>query len=218
MSYEIFVEQLAEAERIYPKLKRKLTNGGYVLAGQLDIVDSNGKLWDSYQIEIRYEEGFPYRFPSLYETNDKIPKIGDWHIYEDTLSCCVKVKPAEIIRCVNGITITEYIKEEVLPYFFNQTHRRLEGYYVNGEYGHGLAGIYQFYSEELRTGKDIQRTLRLMHFIATHHRPDRTSKCFCGSGLKFRNCHREIFDRLKLIGEQVLLEHCHAIGKAAGIL
>jgi hypothetical protein len=217
MSYELFVEQLNKVEQSYPKLKCKLKEHGYVLAGELDIIDAYGKLWESYQVEIRHEEGFPHRFPSLYEVGGKIPKIGDWHIYEDTLACCVKVKPAEIIRCVNGISVAEFIKEEALPYLFNQTHRRLEGYYVNGEYSHGIVGFSEFYTEELKTGLDIKKTLKLMHFIAKNDRPERTSMCFCGSGIKFRNCHREAFDKLKKIGENLLLSHCYAIGKSEGI-
>ncbi|MBL7767499.1 MAG: SEC-C domain-containing protein [Flavipsychrobacter sp.] len=217
MSNEFFVEQLAEAEESYPKLKPTLTEAGYVLAGDLDVIDKTGKLWETYQIEIHYTDGFPYRFPLLYETGGKIPKIADWHVYEDTLTCCVKVLPAEIIRCLNGITITEYIREEALPYFFNQTHRRLEGFYVNGEYSHGLMGIYQFYEEALRTGKDVKKLLRLMHFIATNERPGRTSICFCGSGKKFRNCHRDTFDELRQLGSSVLLSDGLEIGKAFGI-
>lgn len=218
MSYELFVEQLTEAEEAYPKLRRKLTDEVYVLAGDLDVIDKAGKLWETYQIGIHYVEGFPYRFPGLYETGGKIPKIGDWHVYEDTLTCCVKVQPAEIIRCLRGISITEYIKEEALPYFFNQTHRRLEGYYVNGEYGHGLMGICQFYAEELKMESNIEKMLRAMHFIATNERPDRTSMCFCGSGIKFRHCHRSAFDKLKQIGSNILLSHVLEIGKVFGIL
>lgn len=218
MSYELFVEQLAEAENAYPKLRRKLTDSRYVLAGDLDVIDEAGKLWETYQIEIHYTNGFPRRFPWLYETGSKIPKIADWHVYEDTLTCCVKVEPAEIIRCLKGITITEYIKEEALPYFFNQTHRKIEGYYVNGEYGHGLAGICQFYSEELKTGNDLREMLRLMHFIATHVKPERTSLCFCGSRIKFRHCHRNAYDKLKVIGDDNLRQHIYRIGIATGIL
>jgi hypothetical protein len=188
------------------------------LAGDLDLIDDTGKLWETYQIEIHYAEGFPRRFPWLYEIGGKIPKIADWHVYEDTLTCCIKVEPAEIIRCLQGITITEYIKEEVLPYFFNQTHRKLEGYYVNGEYGHGLSGICQFYSEELNTGDDLKKMLRLMHFIATHERPDRTSMCFCGSRAKFRHCHRVSYDRLKSIGDDNLIQHTYQIGRLLGIV
>lgn len=217
MSYELFVKQLAETEAEYPKLGRKLIDDRFVLTGELEVIDKKGKLWETYGVEIHYTNGFPHRFPWLYETSGKIPKIGDWHIYEDTLTCCVKVEPAEIIRCIKGITIVEYIKEEALPYFFNQTHRKVEGYYVNGEYGHGPAGICQFYSEELNTGTDLKKMLQLMHYIATHERPDRTAKCFCGNKAKFRQCHRAAFEKLKLIGNHNVLQHGLEIGKAFGI-
>lgn len=217
MSYELFVEQLEEAEAEYPKLKRKLIEDRYILAGVLEVIDKGSKLWETYEIEIHYNNGFPHRFPRLYETSGKIPKIGDWHVNEDTLTCCVKVEPAEIVRCINGITIAEFIKEEVLPYFFNQTHRKVEGYYVNGEYGHGPVGICQFYSEELKTESDVKKMLQLIHFIATNERPNRTSTCFCGNKVKFRHCHRAAFDRLKLIGNGNVLRHSLDIGKALGI-
>ena len=111
MSYELFVQQLDEVEKSYPKLKRKLTSERYILSGQLDIIDANGKLWDNYQVKVHYEDGFPFRFPALYETGNKIPKIGDWHIYEDTLACCVTLKPAAIITCLKGMSVLEYIKD-----------------------------------------------------------------------------------------------------------
>lgn len=162
MGYDVFIQQLPDVEKEYPSLKRELIDQKYFLRGELDVVDKNEKHWDTYSVEIHYQEGFPYRFPTLFETGGKIPKIGDWHIYEDTLSCCVKVEPAEIIRCLTGITVLEYIKEEALPYLFNQTHRRIEGYYVNGEYSHGTGGFFEFYSEELKTGNDVANTVSLI--------------------------------------------------------
>ncbi len=64
---------------------------------------------------------------------------------------------------------------------------------------------------------DIEKTLNYIHFIATKARPDRRSQCFCGSRLKFRNCHRKTFDKLKRIGENALLMHRYLIGKQAGL-
>ena len=102
-------------------------------------------------------------------------------------------------------------------YIFNQTHRRIEGYYVNGEYSHGAAGFLEFYSEELKTGNDMAKTVILIKYIANNTRPERTSKCFCGSEKKFRHCHREAFDKLKKIGDDQLKFHGYRIGKAAGL-
>lgn len=212
--YEQFISELPDAIGAYPSLYESTVGDKKILKGWLPIVDEDGKHWEDYSIEIHCSEKYPYEFPVLYETSGKIPKIGDWHIYEDTLSCCVKVHPEEILRCKNGITLTEYIKEEVLPYLFNQTHRRIEGFYVNGEYSHGQIGIYEFYADILKTSANIQLTLKLMNYIATHNRPGRTSLCFCGQKIKFRHCHREAFDKIKEIGDDAIKNYAFNIAKA----
>lgn len=215
--YKKFADQLKEAITVFPSLYEANSEDKIILKGSLPVVDKEGRHWEDYDIEIHCSENYPHEFPKLYETSGKIPKIGDWHINEDTLTCCVKVHPEEILRCKNGITLIEYIREEVLPYLFNQTHRRVEGYYVNGEYAHGVAGIYQFYAETLRTGYNIKLTLEIMNFIATHERPSRTSFCFCGKKIKFRHCHRDAFDKLKSIGDIQLKKHSYQIANAAGL-
>jgi hypothetical protein len=216
--YEQFVSQLNEAIAAFPSLSEGTSGNKKILKGSLPVVDKEGKHWENYDIEIHCSENFPYEFPKLYETSGKIPKVSDWHVYEDSLSCCVKVHPEEILRCKKGITIKEYIQEEAFPYLFNQTHRRVEGYYVNGEYSHGAAGIYEYYVGHLKTGADIKLTLQLMYFIATHERPDRTSLCFCGKKAKFRHCHRNAFDKLKEIGDSIVRNHAYIIANAAGLL
>lgn len=202
--YDIFLSQIEAALEAFPMLLRVISGEWEVLRGTLPIIDANGRHWEDFEIEIRASENFPNEFPHLFELSGKIPKIADWHIYEDTGACCVKVKPEEIIRCVRGITLKEYITEEVLPYLFNQTHRRVEGYYVNGEYAHGIVGIYEYYARILRSLGDIDRTVWLMQYIARNVRPIRTSMCFCGSAEKYRHCHRAAFEELKLLGEDKL--------------
>ncbi len=204
--YELFLAQIPDVLNKYPKLSKIERDNKFILAGALDIVDNTGKYWETYDIEIFCSETFPNRFPELYETGCKIPKIADWHIYEDTLSCCVKILPEEILRCLKGITVEQYVTCEVLPYLFNQTHRRVEGYYVNGEYGHGGLGLYEYYSHELKTG-DLEQIAKLLYSIATRPKPDRTSTCFCGSGVKYRYCHRTVYEKFSLLGKELLIEH-----------
>jgi hypothetical protein len=213
--YDLFRKQIKDASITFPTLKIEQRDERQILKGNLSIVDRDGKYWDDYDIEIHFSEKFPNEFPRLYETSNKIPKVADWHIYEDTLSCCVKVFPEEILKCKKGITVVEYIQEEALPYLFNQTHRRLEGYYINGEYSHGLLGIYEFYAGKLNTGSDVQKTVNLLNFIITNERPGRTHMCFCGNGNKFRHCHKDAFDTIKEIGEVIvkrnITQFIHAI-------
>lgn len=216
--YDKFISQLYEAQELFPTLKQIEVNGKIILRGVLAIIDREGKHWENYEIEIHCTENFPNEFPRLFEISGKIPRIGDWHIYEDTGSCCTNIPPEEILRCQKGITVTEYIKEEAVPYFFNQTHRRVEGYYINGEYSHGGRGLFEYYSKELVTGNDSKLTLALIKFIATQNKPARTSFCFCGKREKFRHCHKSSFEKFKLLGVDVLNHHYRIIAKATGYL
>lgn len=206
LGYNLFVSQIPAVLDRYPKLVKIERDNRFILAGKVDIIDKTGKHWETYEIEIHCSALYPNRFPNLYETGGKIPKIADWHIYEDTLSCCVKILPEEILKCIKGITLEQYVTEEVLPYFFNQTHRKVEGYYVNGEYGHGNMGMYEYYSSVLKTG-DLKQIGMLLYNIATRPKPDRTSLCFCGSGEKYRYCHRTSYEKLSLLGKDFLIEH-----------
>jgi hypothetical protein len=205
-AYNLFLSQIPYVLDKYPKLSKIERDNKFILAGEIDIIDDAGKYWETYVIEIFCSETFPYRFPHLYEIGGKIPKIADWHIYEDTFSCCVKILPEEILRCLKGITVEQYVTSEVLPYLFNQTHRRVEGYYVNGEYGHGGLGLYEYYSNEFKTG-DLEQIAKLLHSVATRPNPDRTSMCFCGSGVKYRYCHRAIYEKFSPLGKELLIEH-----------
>lgn len=214
--YDIFRSQLDEAVEVFPSLSKVLSGGKDILRGTIAVVDGDGRYWEDYEVEIVASDGFPNEFPHLFEISGKIPRIGDWHIYEDTGSCCVKIKPEELIRCKGGITVREYIAEEVLPYLFNQTHRKVEGYYINGEYSHGGVGIYEFYAGVLRTRNNIELTIWLMRYIAGNDRPGRTSTCFCGSGEKFRNCHREAYDKLSVLERDTLEVHANQISLLVG--
>lgn len=211
--YELFLNQIDEVIATYPKLKRVESEGRFIIKGEIDIIDTFDKYWTSYQIEIWCSSGFPTRFPILYETGGKIPKIGDWHIYEDSKACCLKVPPEEIISCKNGINILQFLDAEVIPYLFNQTHRIEVGYYANGEYSHGAKGIYEFYSTVLDTAGDVASTIRLMKLIATKPEPSRTSMCFCKSAYKYRKCHRRAYRILSQIGSADFISHIAHLDK-----
>lgn len=206
MNYAMFNSHIDDVLTKYSGLKRGYKDGSPIITGDIEIVDKDGKFWDRYSIEIHCSEEYPNRYPDLYETSNKIPKIGDWHVYEDSLTCCVTIPPKEIIRCRNGITLLEYIDEEVIPYFFNQTHRRVEGYYANGEYLHDVMGLYQYYAELFKVN-DIKRLVRLMVWTGRNPKPDRTSMCFCSSGIKYRNCHKVAYETMVLMGQDILLGH-----------
>ncbi len=199
----MFHNQLREVLNNYSKLYQKDIDEITIIKGGLDIIDKYGEPWDTYEIEIYPSKEFPKRFPILFEVGNKIPKNADWHINPDG-SCCLTVPPKEIIACKNGISLSQFIKNWVIPFLANQTHRRIEGYYINGEYAHGILGLLEYYQEIMLT-KDIKKIVELISMIFKIRKPKQTSICFCGSKNKFRKCHREAYEKILIIGrEQVI--------------
>lgn len=213
-SYQQFCNQVPEALHRFEKLNQRTGQDGKVfIRGEIDIVDKSSHYWESYDVEIHHVDGFPFKFPNVYEVGGKIPRIADWHVNEDSYTCCLTVPPLEMIKCNKGIRLVSFIEHEVLPYFFNQTHRREEGYYAKGEYSHGYVGILEFFESELRTEGDVRATINILFKIAFGRKPDRTHNCFCGKKVKFRKCHRVAYDRLIILGKEQLVKFANYIAE-----
>jgi len=193
-------EQFENDIKVVPVLPSKLAiveiDGEQILKGELDIIDSNGRLWDTYQIEIIGSDNYPYGFPKLFETTNAFPKIADWHVYENDESCCIDVPPSEIIICKLGLNVVDYIQQFAVPYFANQTFRIREGYYRYGEYSHGIFGRIEFYQKKLKA-KNPAEFIEMFRLILNNYNPSRTAYCpFCHK-VKFRHCHRDVFRELQ---------------------
>lgn len=199
----MFEEQLEEIIIKYPDLEKLQVKGITILKGSLEIVDSEGKKWDNYQIEIHPKKNFPYCFPTLYEVGEKIPINADWHIYEHDKSCCLTVMQKEIYTCRNGITLLEYIENWVIPYLANQTYRFIHGNYANGEYPHGIIATVIFYQDIFRT-RNIRHIIFYISFILKNRKPNRADICFCGSKQKLRKCHKEAFEICITLSDNIL--------------
>lgn len=173
------------------------------LRGSLDVIDGTGKIWETYEVEIKGSEGYPFAFPKLYETNNAFPKNADWHVYENDFSCCVDVPPNELIICKGGLGIVDYIKQYAIPYLANQTYRKREGYYLYGEYSHGILGRLEFYQSKLKA-KNPAELIKMFDLIIKDYNPNRRTICpFCTKE-KFRKCHRGAFRELQTVKNYLL--------------
>lgn len=203
---QLFELQLDEVIKHFPQLKRIAGSAGDFLKGILDIPNDDGEIIGSFMIEVKNREGFPYRFPTLYETGGDIRNEADWHKYPDD-SCCITVEPDERLICRNGITVLEFVRQHAIAYFANQIHRVVEGGYKNGEYAHGPAGIWQFYSKLFKTS-DMGKWIEYYDHVFTKKsiRIGRNDTCFCGSEQKFKCCHEKVFQDLKWLGKDKVRE------------
>jgi hypothetical protein len=205
LDFSMFEEQINDVLVKYPYLNKGEINGTTILRGSVEVIDKDGKIWDTYQIEIHPQGEFPYCFPKLFEVGGKIPKNVNWHIYTADGSCCLTVLQKEILACVNGITVLQFMENWVIPYLANQTYRFNTGNYSNGEYSHNvLLATIEFYQELFRTC-DVDLIINYIFIIVSSSRPHRTELCFCGSKQKFRNCHKSAFYICSLLKDKTLI-------------
>jgi hypothetical protein len=185
---------------MFPNLMITELDGIKALKGILDIKDASNEVVGSFSIEIRFRTEFPYRFPILYEVGEAIPNIADRHKYPDG-KCCITVRPDEILKCKDGISVLSFIEKYAIPYFANQIYFLQNGKYLNGEYSHGNNGFIEFYNDFFKTtNRDKWREDVEKVSSGKTIKMDRNKPCFCGSGQKFKNCHDKIYYNISRLG------------------
>jgi len=204
-NYKPFCNQLDSVIKKFPNLMITELDGVKALKGILDIENEYNEVVGSFSIEIKYRMEFPYRFPILYEVGEAIPNIADRHKYQDG-SCCITVLPDEILKCGDGISVLSFIERYAIPYFANQVYYSQHKQYLNGEYSHNLKGLIEFYNDffkttnKLKWREDVQR-VSLGRIV----KMDRNKQCFCGSGLKYKNCHDKIYYNISKLGINLII-------------
>ena len=197
-------KDIADVRKKYPQLHYEPTNCNWRLVGSIDIVDEVGNYYDNYDVEIVGTPQFPYQFPKLFERSNKFPKTADWHTFKDE-SCCTAVRGKEILATQTGISLRRYIDEFVVPYLANQTYCRKNGHYVNGEYAHNLMGELAFFQEllDIKSISIISETIKLA--LSDSFNDPNNVPCFCGSGKKFKHCHKRAIQKMRSLGKDYLL-------------
>lgn len=145
---------------------------------------------------------YPNRFPHVFETGGRIPINIDWHVYPNDGHCCICSIPEEILICKNWISLHSFIENQVKPYLFNQKFREVHGFFLK-ERPHGNKGNIQFFVEAFKTN-DLTTVINGLIFIKQRNEPNRVSQCFCGSGFKYRKCHKESYRVLSLFSNDEL--------------
>ncbi len=188
-------------KNIYPKLKFINNPNNEYLIGEIDIFDLEDSYIDSFNVKITIPKNYPFQFPKLFELDGKIKQIDSSHINEDE-SCCVCSLQEEDIRKRKGITIFEYINEFATPFLANILYYRKNGKYANGEYKHGVNGVIQYY-QELLNKNQVDEILCEIDLIYSQ-KLERNEKCYCGSNLKYKNCHLKIVKALGKLSKERL--------------
>lgn len=203
-SYLTFKKEAELIQNDYPGLILDADdiNAAPSISGIINLEGEESSIIDRYSIKVVSSEDYPNRFPFVFETGGRIPLNIDWHVYPNDGNCCICSLPDEILICRNGINLQSFMDNQVKPYFYNQKHRELFGYFLN-ERPHGHVGNIQFFIDTFKT-KDLKAIERCLIFIKQRNEPNRVNLCFCGSGKKYRKCHREVYRKLRVFTNEEL--------------
>lgn len=194
---------LTNAIEHYPDLKIIERDGKLSLSGDVDLLHPIGQeLIDTFAVDITFPERFPYCFPEVIETSGKIERIAKRHVFTNTNTLCFAVKVEERLKCKGGITTRWFLDNVLVP-------RLAEEYVVNHggkyehEFSHGPLGDLEFYFQKFNT-KDPLEVIRNLKLILNGGFPKHYEKCVCGSDLRFKKCHRTVFEALKDLGDRYI--------------
>ena len=209
--------------RDYEKLKEKhmgisilrRENQEYSISGTISLDDPDtGKIWESYSVRIIIPSLYPKELPSIYETGNKIPK--ERHINNDG-SCCLAPTVEMWLILGSSYTLIDFIDKLVIPYLANQKLVECGQGWNNGEYAHGGKGLLEYYKVSLKINKTdaVLNCLNNLKKISTIRK---SATCYCGSGIKFKDCHESRIQKLleidpSLIIRDILLIESHLKNK-----
>lgn len=193
-AFTIFEKEALIVLEKYKELSFEIENGIPCVFGDIILHHEFGVLEDKFQIKIIAVSNYPFRFPQVFETGGRIPRNVDWHIFEETGNCCIASPPEEIIICNSGLNLLSFIDNEVKNYFYSQLFRSQNGYFLK-ERSHGNKGWIEFFEETFMTDNIFNIEFGLNQII-DGKKIDRVSICFCGSGKKYRKCHKKSYDIL----------------------
>lgn len=156
---------------------------------------SDQSLIDEYSIELEFDDFFPKSFPKVFEMNGRIPQSGARHKNPDE-SCCIIVEDQKWEYSANGLCdLNSYLEGPVYNYFLSQSIFEISGKWIFGERPHYWPGVLEYYRKITDT-QDVNVIVALVS-LATQSQTRGHHQCPCPSGLKIRNCHLPIVQKLK---------------------
>jgi hypothetical protein len=194
-------QQVAEVLATYKSLKYSPENNE--ISGELFISPT-----DSYSIRIEIGQ-YPQYLPNLFETDDRIPKKADRHIYTNTGGCCLTTSAkGQILLKTKVKSLKTFIKEIVVPYLQNNSYYELNKKYKTEEYPHDFQGIMDGYKDILNI-KDERLIVSVISNRIQRKKIKIHDICFCQSGNKLKRCEQGKHDRayreFKLIDKNLLI-------------
>jgi hypothetical protein len=198
------MENKSEIDQVlksYPALRYDMEENA--LIGKLFIGQ-----FDSYSVKIELNN-YPPRLPLIFETDGRIPKLANRHIYTDSGSCCITTDAkAQILLKTKVRGLNAIIEMLVIPYFQNNSYYEIEKKYFTTEYAHDYKGVIESYQDILEITDNYAISL-LIRSRVIGNKLKIKDQCYCGSGLPLKKCkagrHDQCYRNFKCIELDILV-------------
>jgi hypothetical protein len=182
-----------------------------VIRGRFDFKAkfNNLTIEDYYYLEICINQNFPNVIPIVKETDQKIPKIADYHVFKDD-RLCFGAKLILLMKIKKDPTLSGFAENCLVPYLYAMSYKlRNGGEFIFGELEHGVQGILNEYKRYfgLTSNDQVLKTLKLISNFKK--RIANKKMCPCGCNRKLTNCslHNKVTEIRKNISISCLNQH-----------
>lgn len=189
--------QFEELTKKYPSFVLYWRDGYGFLEGELNIVDPENNIEETFRILIGIAERYPIELPIVWEMSGKVPRT--FHHNGDYL--CLGVETDLLFRFKNNPTLEFFVSEFVVGYFYSHCFFVKRKKMPFGERPHGIGGIYEYY-KELFIVDDNRSVLKFLKLLQNDQAKYRSVlPCPCGSERKAEDCHGDLI--LQLFKEKI---------------
>jgi len=163
---------------------------------------------DTYSVKLLISKKFPNKIPKVFEVGGRIEPDPDNHInVYDSNSLCLEIPPLLNSLFNKDPSLTGFLNNLVIPFLFNYSYKEKNVDYPKAQWCHGGAGVLDFYMEYFGINKRSQAKEFFRIGFHQNKRKDGSrsccsgltfkghSICYCGSGKKIRDCHRNVLKK-----------------------
>ena len=186
LSLDQLLDQCGTALTDYPELRISSSKFPVTIEGTFVLAGSKGP-FDGYDVRIELHDGFPIDQPRLFELGGRIPATDERHIFPAGFAC-LEVWPTWLAQSADW-SVGAVLRGPIRNFLLSQHHFDRTGEWPFGEHAHGDAG--QIGAVKALLDPDGSNPKKALWMLRALHRwPKGHNPCLCGSGQRFRDCHR----------------------------
>lgn len=179
-----------------PGLRFEIQNDGtYIFIGNYYLKSNGGKLIESFNVKISPPKKYPNAVPIVYSIGNEFEKTDDYHISKEGIICFDHTYHLNKMAS-RGLRLYDFI-DYYFPKYFSWILLKRGGITEKlKEWAHQDEGTIQYFQETLMIN-DIDKIISFLECYLKETKPSRNKKCYCGSGIKLKNCHWNAINTLR---------------------